>query len=202
MIEVVGSVPTGLNFRQRWASYLTLVVAVVALAGGALLRNRVVSSTDIRPKQDDGIQARYPSGWLLQEGVKGKDDFVFRIQDPVAVPFKTTLQVALMPVGPNARPSDVLYALNISRAASLPLYQTLEIVDTVLPDGAEGTQMSYAYAAREINPFLQTVPIIVRALDLLEIRGNQAIIITYKADAESFDRDRHFFDSFLRALEY
>src|SRR4051812_36252242 len=101
MIEIVNPISTGLNFKQRWASYLTIVIAVIGVGTGLLMRSRVQNSTDIRPRQDDGITARYPSNWLLQEGVKGKDDYVFRVQDPAAVPFKTTLQVSLMPVGPN-----------------------------------------------------------------------------------------------------
>jgi hypothetical protein len=203
MIETFAPVSSGgLNFRQRWASYLTIALAVVAVGGGLLMRNRVQSSTNIRPRQDDGITARYPANWLLQEGTKGKDDYVFRVQDPAAVPFKTTLQVSLLPVGPNARAFDILSALNISRAAEVPMYQALEITPITLPSGTQGTQMAYAYASREINPFLQSVPIIVRSIDVIEIRANQAIIITYKADAGTFEQNRHYFNSFLRALEY
>ena len=62
--------------------------------------------------------------------------------------------------------------------------------------------MAYAYAYTESNPILQTIPITVLAVDVVVLRSNQAIIITYRADAQSFERNRHYFDAFLRSLEF
>jgi hypothetical protein len=62
--------------------------------------------------------------------------------------------------------------------------------------------MLYAYAASEANPILQSIPIVVRAIDVVVLRSSQAVIITYRADAESFERNRHYFEAFLRALEF
>jgi hypothetical protein len=45
------------------------------------------------------------------------------------------------------------------------------------------------------------VPIVVQAEDVIVLRGTQAFVITYRADSQSFDTDRHYFDSFLRSLE-
>ena len=189
---------TELNFRQRWASYLTIFVAVIGLAGGIALRSRSLNATDRFENRQEGLAANYPSNWLLEEGA---GDFVFRVQDPAALPFKTTLQISLLTVGPGARTADIPDLLNMTRAASLPAYRPLAITPTTLPNGTQGIQMEYAYVATETNPFLQTVPIVVHALDVIVLRSNQAVVITYRADSQSFDSNRHFFDSFLRTLE-
>ncbi len=61
--------------------------------------------------------------------------------------------------------------------------------------------MNYAYVATETNPALQSVPIVVQAEDVIVLRGTQAFVITYRADAQSFAANLHYFDSFLRSVE-
>jgi hypothetical protein len=200
MIELIDAEPRELNFRQRWASYLTIAVAIVGLAGSFILRGNILNATFRFENKQAGIAARYPAQWLLEEGT---GEFVLRAQDPAAIPFKTTLQVSLIPVGPGARSAlDVLNPLNISRATSLPAYRTLRITPRTLPDGTQATEMNYAFAASEVNPALQTVPIVVRAVDVVVLRNNQAVIITYQADLASFEKNRHYFDAFLRTVEF
>jgi hypothetical protein len=200
MIEILNSESTELNFRQRWASYLTIIVAVAGLVGGLLERSSIVDASLSFEDKQAGIAVRYPENWLLEQS---QADFVLRVQDPAAVPFKTLLQIALQPIGSGTRSAlDVLNPLSISRAGSLPAYRTLDSSPLTLPNGAQVTQMFYAYAYTEPNPVLQTVPITVLAVDVVVLRSNQAIIITYRADAQSFERNRHYFDAFLRTLEF
>lgn len=200
MIEIISPQSTELNFRQRWASYLTIAVAVAGLLGGVLLRSSIVNATVRFENKQAGIAVRYPVNWLLDEN---REDFVLRLQDPAAIPFKTTLQISIVPIGQGARSAlDILNPLNISRATSLPSYRTLEISPITLPNGAQATQMLYAYAASETNPILQSIPIVVRAVDVVVLRGSQAIVVTYRADTDSFERNQHYFDAFLRTLEF
>src|SRR5262249_53398937 len=141
MIEIISSELTALNFRQRWASYLTIVVAVGALLSGILLRSSIVDASVRFENKQAGIAVRYPVNWLLDEN---REDYVVRVQDPAAIPFKTTLQISIVPIGQGARSAlDVLNPLNISRATSLPSYRTLEITPITLPNGSSATQMTY-----------------------------------------------------------
>jgi hypothetical protein len=200
VIEILNPELSELNFRQRWASYLTIIVALAGLIGGALERSHIIDATlDFEDKQA-GIHVRYPENWLLEQS---QGDFVLRVQDPAAAPFKTMMQITLQPIGSGTRSAlDVLNPLSISRAGSLPAFRTLNSGPLTLPNGAQATQMAYAYAYTESNPALQTVPITVLAVDVVVLRSNQAIIITYRADAQSFERNRHYFDAFLRTLEF
>ncbi len=199
MIEVLYSERAALNVRQRWASILTILVALGGLLLGYLLRVSMIEATLRFENKQFGIAASYPDGWLLEEN---QGNIVFRVQDPAALPFKTSLQVALIPIGADARPTDILNRLNIERANRFPAYRSLERVPTTLPNGAQGVQMSYAYAAVETNPFLQSEPIAVRAVDVVVLRGAQAIVISFESDAQSFERNRRYFDAFLRSLQF
>ena len=199
MIELGQADPGELNFRQRWASYLTIFTAIVALLLGYALRSRNLEATQRFENKQAGISVRYPVNWLLDQG---RGTIVVRAQDPAALPFKTTLEISLLPVGPDARTADIPNLLNTSRATTVSTYRTLAITPTTLPNGQQGIQMNYAYVASEDNPFIQTVPIVVQATDVIVLRSNQAIIITYRADAQSFERNQHYFQNFLRSLEF
>jgi hypothetical protein len=199
MIEVLSVEPTDLNFRQRWANYLTILVALGGLFAGFVMRSSVVNATSRFENKQVGIIARFPAQWLVEEN---RGDVVFRVLDPAAIPYKTTLEISIVPVGPGARSAlDVINPLNITRAISFPAYSTVEIVPITLPNGKQATQMTYAYAFIESNPALQTVPLMIRAVDVVVLHSSQAIIITFRSDSESFERNRHFFDDFVKTLE-
>jgi hypothetical protein len=198
MVEYIGG-SVELNFHQRWASYLTIIVTIVGLAGGFFLRTRTLEATDRFENKEAGIAVQYPTNWLLEEN---GSDFVLRARDQAAVPFKTTLQISLLTVGSGARLSDIPDLLNITRALTLSTYQPLGIQPITLPNGAQALQMDYAYVASETNPFLQSLPIVVQARDVIVLRSNQALIVTFRSDAQSFNQNQHYFDSFLKALEF
>ncbi len=191
----------GLTFRQRWATYFTIALTIAALVGGALLRANVENATLPFSDKKTGIAVRYPAAWLLERGIPGSD-FVVRAQDTAAMPFKTTLSVSILPFGPNATVSDVTLFLAVKRAQSLSSYRSLGSSLMTLPNGVQATQLRYAYAASESNPFLSSVPMVISASDVIVLTKGQAIIVTYLADAQTFDRNQHYFTEFLRRLEF
>ncbi len=186
-----------LTFRQRWSSYLIILVALGGLFAGAIYRSNVINGTFLFDNPQIGISARYPSRWLLEEAEK---DVVFRARDMTELPFKTALQIRLIPTGDGARAADVLNLLDMDRAARLPAYRSLDRAPITLAAGLRGTLMFYAYASVGIDPFLQDQPITIRAEDIVLLRPGQAVVITYEAEINAFERNRHYFDNFLASL--
>src|SRR5664279_2447288 len=82
MINYLNPEPIELSLRQRWASYLTILVALGGLGSGLLLRNQSLDATNRYENQTVGIVARYPANWLLEESQDPtRADFVFQVQD-------------------------------------------------------------------------------------------------------------------------
>lgn len=199
MYDVIYNERAELTFRQRWASYLVIVITVLGLGFGLVQRNNVINASQFFESSEFGIASRFPATWIRQEG---RANVIFRAFDPAAIPFKTALQIEVIAVGVDANPEDVLNDLNINRAVQLSTYRQLTRNPTILPNGSTGTEMIYSYAAVEVNPFLQAEPITVRAIDVVVLRGSQAIVITFESDAVTFDEKRQFFDNFLRFLAF
>lgn len=188
-----------LSAIQRWASLLVIVITVGGVIGGFVLRTRIIDAVRRYDNPENGIIAQVPTGWILQENT---GEFVFRVQDALAIPFKTAIQVSLTPVGPDGLVADVINNLLINRAVQYTTFRELARTPIQLPNGVQGQEVIYAYANVEINPFLQSEPLIVRALDVVVLRPGQALIITYEADANNFEANRRYFDNFLATLQF
>lgn len=189
------------DFRQRWAMLLTVVVFGLALLGGVIIRSSVSGATQGFADSAAGVAARYPAGWLIEHGASGSN-FVFRAENAAALSFKTTLSVAVLPIGPNATVYDIAQLLTIQRAQTLAAYRSLSTDPYTLPNGSAATRIQYAYAAVDPDPFLSAVPVVVRAEDVIILSHSQAIIISYLSDAQRFAADEHYFTAFLRSLSY
>ncbi len=189
--------PTGLNFNQRWNTYLALVLAAGVLFLGITLRNGALSATQPFENLEAGVRAQLPAGWLLdtQSG-----DVVFRAEDPDALPFKTTLEVSVIAVGPDAMPNTVLDILKLTRAPRLSNYRELSRTPTTLRDDP-AMRMTYAYTQDERDPFQASVPLVVQGVDLVVLRRGQAVIITYREERTAFDSNLYRFEDLLQTVE-
>jgi hypothetical protein len=188
---------TPLTFTQRWNSYLAIVLAGAFLILGITLRNSALNATQTFENLEAGVRAQLPSGWLVDTG---SSEYVFRAQDPNALPFKTTLQVSVLTVGPDATPNLVLDLLTLDRAPRFPTYHEISRADETLR-GDPAKRMIYAYTQDEPNPFQATVPLVVQGADVVVLRRGQAVIITYREERSSFDANLYRFENLLQTVE-
>lgn len=196
-IEMRSQLP--LNFRQRWNHYLLLLFALFGLVVGINLRDGSLYGTTLYDNPEAGIRAAYPANWLID----AEGDYVFRVRDTAQIGFKTTIQVAVRPVSSQTASRTILDSLTLNRAQVLAAYRVLAVTTPfVLPDDSLGTAMSYTYADSDNDPFLESVPQVVRGLDILTIKRGQAIIITFLSDAQDYDRNLVTFERFLANLEF
>ena len=183
---------------QRWAQVLLLLTAGGLLLLGFFVKDQVLTGTEPFRDLAAGILARYPSGWLLDH----EGNYVFRVQDPKAPAFRTALQVAVEPIGQDAAPRNILDNLTLQRAQTLAAYHVLSTVDYALPEGDSATRMEYVYVQTEANPFLQGVPAVVRGVDIVTVKRGQAIVVTFRVEADRFDDEIWRLDQFLATLEF
>lgn len=187
-----------LTFRQRWSHYLAVIFSAVGLVIGLNLRDATLNATTLYVNSQAGIRAAYPANWLIDES----GSYVFRVRDVARAGFNTAIQVATRPVSPVTSTRNVLDDLNLNRAQTLAAYEVLAEEGFTLPDEVAATAMSYTFVETQDNPFLQGLPVVVQGLDILTLRGGQALIITFLADAADFEQLRPTFEQFIRNLEF
>lgn len=189
--------------RQRTAHLLTLILAAALFGLGLNARSAALLATTPYADSQAGIRLNYPRNWLLQTGLVGTDDFVFQVRDMTRIGYKTTIQISIEPIGADTTERNVLDSLSMRRASTLATYNILRVdQDFLLPNDIPAYAMSYAYVETETNPFLESIPVVVEGLDILAISRGQALVITFRSDAQTFGRDLAIFNRFLRTLDF
>lgn len=186
-----------LNFNQRWNTYLALVFAVLGIALGLSMKNNALSATQQFEDLEAGVRAQVPANWLVSTA---SDEYVFRAQDPNALPFKTILQVSVLTVGADATPNTVLDLLHMRRAPRFSTYREIERAEVTLR-GDPAMRMVYAYTEDERNPFLASVPIVVEGVDVVVLRRGQAVIISFREERAKFADNLYRFEDLLSTVE-
>lgn len=196
VIEIIES-REEITQRQRWSHYFVFIYALVAIFVGINLRDAALYATVPYVNSEVGIRAFYPERWLIDSS----GDYIFRVRDITQIGFKTTIQVDVQPVTINTSARNLLDTLTLNRSQTFAQY-TVMSRDPFVLDEQEATAMSYFYSVGETDPFLASIPTVVRGLDILAIRRGQAIIITFLSDANTFDENMPVFQRFLDDLEF
>ncbi len=184
--------------RQRWSMVFSFVLIGLGLIAGANLRDSSLNQSLIYSNVEAGITARYPHRWLLSEAA----DYVFRVEDTAQLGFNTQIELRTLPVGPDTSERNLLDRLTLRRSQTLIDYTVLGYDIYVLPDDNAAVTMSYSYVSRDTSPFLEGVSAIVAGLDVLMISRGQAVIVSFRADASIFQRERAILDRFIQSLEF
>jgi hypothetical protein len=185
--------------RQRYSHYFAIAFGLIGLFIGINLRDSILSATTLYADPRAGLRAFYPQNWLLDTS---GDTYIFRVQDMSERGFKTAIQVAMRPVGAQTVPRNIVEALTLSRSQTLAQYTVFSTTPYTLEDQPEAFALSYAFATGEHDPFLESLPTVVRGLDILTIKRGQAIIISFQSDANTYDQNLPVFQQFLGDLEF
>ncbi len=186
------------NQRQRWAHYLTLLIAGGLILFGLNLRNDTLNQTILYSDTQAGLQAFYPKDWLLDTD----GNYVFRVRDLSASGFKTTIQFSTRPVADNINAQSVFNSLSLNRAQTLTGYSILDYAPYTLPNEVEAESLLYTFVSTELNPFLESIPQVVFGQDILVINRGQAIIITFQVNANYFEQELPIFENFIQTLDF
>lgn len=183
--------------HDRFAVLAVILITVTAVGLGILLIKGTSSQVWTYESREAGIETVYPAGWLTDE----QGNYVVRIRDPKARPFKTQFILQVVPTGGITSVRNILDGLTLQRAADLSAYRVLNVIETGI-DGQALTEMNFAFVDADPNPFIQRLPVVVLGRDIVILDGERAIIVTYMADQASFDEDLPRFERLLDTLQY
>lgn len=189
----------GPSNRERWNHLLAIITAGVLFAIGVNLRDSAIFASTPYSNLEAGIRVEYPRNWLID----ASDQYILRVRDLAGIGFKTTLQISLQPVGTETSYRTIFDGLTLNRSQILAAYRELSRDNEfLLPNDVIAATMNYTYADLQNDPFQQAIPSVVRGTDVVVIRRGQAIIITFLADASSYQNDLSYFERFLRSLDF
>jgi hypothetical protein len=198
-IVEISNIANELTPRQAWGHNLVVMLSVLMFFVGVNLRDSTLNATRSYTNLEAGIRAEYPQNWLIDTS----GDYVFRVRDVSQIGYPTTIQISVRPVGADTPPRYLFDALTLNRSQTLASYNVLASgLSFILPDETEANAMTYYFVASGNNPFLQSVPIVVRGIDILTIRRGQAIIITFLSESNSYDQNYAVFQRFISSLEF
>ena len=183
--------------NDRFSSLLVVIVVLLFLGLGLVNRQRIDTQLWHYNSRISGIEATYPAGWLVDE----TGDYVVRMRDPRARPFKTQYQIKVVPAGGQTSIRNVLDGLTLQRSSDLAAFRVLSVEDISI--GATTlTRLNFAFVDADPNPFIQRLPVVVKGMDILIRDGERVIVVTFMSDENTFDQNQPDFDRFLQSLRY
>ncbi|MCU0476425.1 MAG: hypothetical protein MUC99_10000 [Anaerolineae bacterium] len=183
---------------QRFSHYFAIAYCVIAFFIGANLRDSTLFAATVYQDTEVGITAYYPTNWLFST----RDGSVLTVEDTRRLAFKTTIQIRIVPFSPGMSVRNIIDTLSIERQISRPFYKVLSIGQRPIRATETATTLDYTYVATVDDPFLQIVPSVVQGEDVIIIRRNQAILISFMTDADTYTQDYPVFERFISSLEY
>lgn len=187
-----------LNFSQRWSHYLTLGAILVMVILGIALRETVRGRSTVYQDARTGIVATYPANWLLDQS---GTDYVFRVRDMQSLGFKTTIQVSIIPAGTATTERNIADRLAYVRSQTLIDYRQLA-TETITLGDVNAEQVTYAYVSRDTSPFVEAIPEVVLGTDIIALTRGQALVVTFRSEADQYAANYEHFRRFLASLEY
>ncbi len=188
---------SGVTRNDRFNNVLTIIIFVAAIVLGLLLYTSDASEVRLYTSQQAGIEALYPAGWLIDE----EGDYIVRLRDPAARPFKTQFIVRVVPASETTAVRNILDELTIQRSIDLSAYRVLNVESTTV-GGVEQTRMSFVFVDADPDPFSQRVPAIVQGVDIVIVDDGRALVITFMAGEANYAENLGDFQTFLASLRY
>lgn len=181
--------------NDRYASLLAVMMTLVFIWLGFILHQQQATTTWPFVDRTAGIQAQYPAGWLINTA---SDDYVMRVENPDARPFKTAYVVRVVPASGATSVRNVLDNLTLQRSSELAAYRVLSIQEAP----GQLVRMDFAFVDTDPNPFLQRLPVVIRGTDFVVLDENRAIVVTLLADETIYASELVAFQRFFASLSF
>ncbi|MCU0465875.1 MAG: hypothetical protein MUF38_15065 [Anaerolineae bacterium] len=183
---------------QRFAHYFTLIYCALALFIGANLRDSALYAITPYTNSEVGITAFYPESWLFDT----TPGVVLDVRDTQRAGFNTRINIRVLPFSPGMSVRNLIDTLALQRRIDLPFYKILSVSERAFGLDDITTIVDYTFVSDLDDPFLQLIPAVVIGEDVFIVRRNQVILVSFTADANTFDRDYAIFERFLETLDY
>jgi hypothetical protein len=181
---------------DRFAELSVILLTLVALVAGWLLKSSIENRS--LAFSSGNVTAQVPAGWLTMN--PGGNE-ILHVTERAPGGFGTTYLIVTEPIPADATPGQVVSLLTLERGSSLTSYRVLDQKE-VLVQGRQAIEIDYVYVESDANLSHSVIPVVVHGLDYVFIKGDQAVIVSYRADQSVFDTDMSRFIRFLVSVKY
>jgi len=178
----------------REGDLAVLLLPLVLLGAGAAARAVLVGKTT--SYAGHGVRLTHPASWTARERADGAT--VTDLFAPSRLKPQLTVRVEALPAGVDGGLAQDFAVLNLGRER--PLQHTVA-QRAVKLSGRDALRIESAYAVDPSVGGAQTdVPQVVRAIDLVVVKGAQVIRVGVSACGEDFDRHRARYETIINSV--
>lgn len=184
------------SMGDRFAEITVIAVTLIALVLGWFLKSAVQNRAF--KFEANGISAQAPTGWLQ---AKTEGDEVLHVTDLSSEGFGTTYIVRKMPITADIQMGQIVSLLTLERGQKLTAFRVLDQQEVTVY-GQPAYEVSYVFVVSDPDLTHATMPSVVRGVDYIFMKNDQAVVATYWADEANFDSDLNRFHLFLDSLKF
>ena len=182
--------------HDRRVNWIVLAVVAVALLLGWFVRTAAEGRSV--SYEVEGVRVHYPADWVRADV---QAPLLVQAEDRMAKGSRTTLALQRRPL-PVQMPKPLAalqQTLALERASAWTAYRELQVEESVSVQGRTGMHVTFAYVETNPNPFLETLPLVMRGEDYLFPQDSQAYIFTLTAAEANYARAQQTLRAFMRS---
>jgi hypothetical protein len=185
-----------LSLGDRYSEVTVILLTLAALLASWFYMVSVESRA--LPFESDGIQAAIPAGWIQSEP---GSDILVQVRERASTGFQTEYSIAQKPLTADGGLNDVVSLLTIQYGQDLTAFRVLE-QQAVTFDGKEAYEIRYAYVEADPNVSHADLPVVVQGLDYIFLKGEKAVIASYRASEAEYEGGLAAFFRFLHSIQF
>lgn len=185
------------SLGDRFAEITVVLVTVIALTAGWFFKSSVENASV--PFEAEGITADAPKGWLQAEP---SSDELLRTVDINSSGFGATYSIRQIAVTSEATTSEVASLVALEHAQNLLAFRMLNQQEVIDINGRNAFMIEYVFVESNPDVTHATIPSVVRGTDFVYLNGDRAVVVSFQADEEHYDRDLGRFYRFLESIKF
>jgi hypothetical protein len=195
-----------LLWTREEPEWVVWVLVIVALVAGWFLKGAFQYQMDVFTDPDTGLTFRYPASWFLESNQAqiGDEGVILTVSDAHSESaFNTAFSVRLKAVEEETTAVDQAEMWIMRRGEELTKYRVLS-KELSQVAGQEAVTIDYGYVEDPLrsSALRGSLPVVVRAVDVVFIRDSKVYTLTFASDQLVFDGEKKTLERLLNSVSF
>jgi hypothetical protein len=195
-----------LLWTREEPEWVVWVLVIVALVVGWFLKGAFQYQMGVFTDPDSGLTFQYPADWFLESNQAqiGDEGVILTVSDAQSESaFSTAFSVRVKTVKEETTAADQAELWILQRGEGLTKYRVLGKEPSQVA-GQEAVTIDYGYVEDPLRSSALSVslPVVVRAVDVVFLRDKQVYILTFASDQLAFDKEKKTLERLLNSVSF